>query len=670
MDRHLITWTAPEPLWNEATDRSFLDRAPMTAPAILRFATDDFMEQFMSTLASDPHRLGEYRVVRETWRGVVNTHTPLAPAKLFALPFQRLAVTRQRLNGSAPPKQGDKPNVDHRITSPDLKLYQPAHQRYYLVTSCLVCQSAGLPDRKVDPGKHEQSGFVMRRLLKPKLSTGTDVTKWPEHAWIEENGTGYWQVLSKEENEKLFNGEEVLPLFASNYTQDDRRQRRLFAGLIPVGKRETYLAASGGPENGSDGVTPRTARKVLVRKEVIEPWKGLIARALTTRESLYGGASGDNLAIKDPFAFGELLREERQKIQTVSWLILLDFAKYLRTYVPNVWARIEDPPQSIALSDPEDDLLKALQGTTFQSTGPPPKLKDELKAYNGALKFATDFPDALRRALAAESTLESTDTPFAFANTLPWPDFLFPLADPELPGEAVQPSSSILPDSTTEEDEELSQLADEQKDATELLDRLAALIVRALPAETTEPQPAVPLAARQPADALEGWFVIRCIYSRPACGKLHDDVVSVPTEPFQLAGFFDPDAPARPIRIGLPIDTTPAGLRKFDRNTAFVISDTLCGQLARMKGLTLGDLVRTVLPWPLHKDLDVPDKGPCKKGPDANFGMICSLSIPIITICALILLMIMVNLLEIVFRWLPYFIVCFPLPGLRAKPKP
>ena len=94
-----------------------------------------------------------------------------------------------------------------------------------------------------------------------------------------------------------------------------------------------------------------------------------------------------------------------------------------------------------------------------------------------------------------------------------------------------------------------------------------------------------------PPIALDGWFAIRCVHVRPNCGPLHEDVVSERTEPFQLASFFDPDAPARPIRIGLPIDTTPAGLRKFDRNTAFVISILLCGQIARLKGLTFGDLV-------------------------------------------------------------------------------
>jgi hypothetical protein len=134
-----------------------------------------------------------------------------------------------------------------------------------------------------------------------------------------------------------------------------------------------------------------------------------------------------------------------------------------------------------------------------------------------------------------------------------------------------------------------------------------------------------------------------------------------------MAGFFDPDAPARPIRIGLPVDTTTAGLRKFDKNTAFVISDTLCGQINRMKGMTFGDLVLSVLPWPFHKDLPNPDGGPCKTDTGLALGMICSISIPIITLCALFMLMIIVPILDLFFRWLPFFIICFPIPGLKAK---
>ena len=98
-----------------------------------------------------------------------------------------------------------------------------------------------------------------------------------------------------------------------------------------------------------------------------------------------------------------------------------------------------------------------------------------------------------------------------------------------------------------------------------------------------------------------------------------------------------------------------------------MVSDMLCGQVNRAKGLGFVDLVLSVLPFPLHKGLDSGGPTPCRTDTGASLGMICSLSIPIITICALILLIIMVSLLDIIFRWLPYFIFCFPLPKFNAK---
>jgi hypothetical protein len=78
------------------------------------------------------------------------------------------------------------------------------------------------------------------------------------------------------------------------------------------------------------------------------------------------------------------------------------------------------------------------------------------------------------------------------------------------------------------------------------------------------------------------------------------------------------------------------------------------------------DLVLQVLPWPLHKDIDTGDGGGCKNN-GIDIGMICSLSIPIITICALILLTIIITLLDFIFRWVPFFILCFPVPKLKGK---
>jgi hypothetical protein len=96
-----------------------------------------------------------------------------------------------------------------------------------------------------------------------------------------------------------------------------------------------------------------------------------------------------------------------------------------------------------------------------------------------------------------------------------------------------------------------------------------------------------------------------------------------------------------------------------------VLSDLLCGQVQRAKAMGFIDLVRAVLPWPLHKDLEA-GSGGCSDG-SLSLGMICSISIPIITICALILLIIIVSLLDMVFRWLPYFVICFPVPKFKGK---
>jgi hypothetical protein len=43
------------------------------------------------------------------------------------------------------------------------------------------------------------------------------------------------------------------------------------------------------------------------------------------------------------------------------------------------------------------------------------------------------------------------------------------------------------------------------------------------------------------------------------------------------------------------------------------------------------------------------------------------MSIPIITLCALLLLMIIVALLNMALQWMPFFMVEIPLPGFKAK---
>jgi hypothetical protein len=138
-------------------------------------------------------------------------------------------------------------------------------------------------------------------------------------------------------------------------------------------------------------------------------------------------------------------------------------------------------------------------------------------------------------------------------------------------------------------------------------------------------------------------YAIRCVYQRPACGPLHPDVVSVPTDPFQIASFFDLDAPARSIVIPMPVNTGIKDLRKLRKNVSVLLSNELRAQMNRVASL---------------KDaLD----GKFASGEQFDVGLMCSFSIPIITICALLVLMIFISLLNIVFWWMPFLRICFPI---------
>ena len=88
-------------------------------------------------------------------------------------------------------------------------------------------------------------------------------------------------------------------------------------------------------------------------------------------------------------------------------------------------------------------------------------------------------------------------------------------------------------------------------------------------------------------------------------------------------------------------------MRQFSKNVGFVMSDQLRAQLGRVRDAKAA----------LDGDLD-------KEG-SFDLGVICAFSLPIITIVALLLLMIMVSLLNLIFWWLPFFRICLPVPVRR-----
>ena len=688
---HEIQWTSPSPLWLEAAAFDGLDaQRQMRAPAILRFASDSFMEDFLKIVETDPDKLRSLVAIKETWRGPAEKPEaesllePAATESSFARRLNRVRLIAERAKNTGSIVAALR-NGDQRRSAP-LKLYQPAHQRYYLVSGCLVCGIAGLPDRAPDPGKQEKVSFVIRRLLPPVVPPlgqdlpDVDPASWDEFAMITSPGGSGWQKIDKVDGitqSILLPGEERLPLFPASLTEDDGRPRRLFAGLIPVGKREAFMGASvreanpAASQNGSANISANSdPRMLLLWTQATEPWKRLIELAAGARPKIYNNPAppfSDNKPTTQQI--NAAVKALREQIQVGSWYVLLDFAKWLQSHLPKVIKKIAG--ESVTLTAAETTVVNALNsaaytsslqsalraGTSYSPNAVPLKLADALIKVLGGAPINEQAADAL------ETKLEKVSAPYdrsaANAATV-WAPFIFPLADPGLPADSsfAGPFPPAPPG---------PQPTDPVEKVIARIDHLSDVIHAALPTAAPGPMPALPFGAEVPLDPREGWFVIRCAFERPNCGPLEPPIVSEMTRPFQMASFFDPDAPARPIRIALPVDTSPAGLRKFDKKAAFMISDMLCGQIDRVKGLSLGDLVLSVLPWPLHKDLSIPEKGPCKQSNGLEIGMICSLSIPIITICALLLLMIIVSLLDIIFRWIPFFLICFPLPGFKAK---
>lgn len=645
---HIVQWRTASALWRQRAEA----KADLKEPAILRFASDRFMEEFMAVAQQAPQRLGEWQAQYETWR-------QLAPTPSLRLP------------PSDPPKDSGR----------TLKLYQPAHQRYYLITASLVCRQPGLPDKALNLGQKEKVSFVVRRMLRPEGSTIP-----VEHVWVD----GGWQPADVPN--QLTAGEETFPMFPTTYREANDYQRRLFAGLVPVTERERYLTAPRRSQSVSVDAPPDLEDKIdrlvtLFNIDVLAPWRELLRQVgnpfplpddqepipttdvaqnegltnflgpltQTIWDSLKEDGATDNLR--------DTVILQRDQLQMPSWYALVDFADFLKTYLPRVWAAItpttaDDEP--LAPGSDQQALYEALATTRFRpgiESSASQRRFYELLVGRIPTTASTSLVDALQD-VSQETTrnfLETTTITYnavaaAQANSNSeddqnWPELPFLLC-----GRDMRPLVARL----------------------ELLIRDALREVLDADPDSIGALPQTPLArevsrSARPSDVADNQFLIRCVYQRPNCpASIHPTVVSDPTERFELAAYYDPDAPARPIRIPMPVDTTPAGLRKYAKNTMFVISDTLGCQIERARSITFGDLVRSVLPWPLHKDLDTGGAS-CNTSGSLDFGKLCTLSIPIITICALIVLMIFVLLLDIIFRWVPYLIFCLPIPGLKAK---
>ncbi len=738
-----VRWLGPLPIWATPSPVGLRlqDNSRAGQPAILRFDHDEFVQEYIDAVQNEPERLGEWIAQPETWRAPMRSPilTPSESVESSQVAFlydktRRLTAAKKpilptAINLQAVKTQFKKKSLASASAISDeqlpLKLYQAGQKRHYLVSASLISEEPGLPDCVPELLQQEKASFVVRRLLPPDDNQNAALNQWDEYAFVPGAKQNTWRRIGKHNSSAtrtVINNEEQLPMFPVSFDHKAcGDSRRLLSGAIPVSRREQWVGAELGTDaEAASGVSSSTGSAAanistslpsfLFQADVAGPWKLLLEQAEFKKNALNNSFTNfGSDATAQANDRKRLLRTSRDELQTGSWYVLLDFAKFLQNHLPDVWQVLKGDKQFSTLNDGEQDLVTAINNTVlssqlawetiagkpeseittnaetfllqllqfiaFWNQQSPGAISDALLASLLAIGWGSTIPsasapykfvhlkwtlaDALLVADAAEQGLEAVDTTFIRFNEngTPisvdnnWPGFLFPLADPvfDAPMPAVAAS-------------ELSGLSGLERKQT-AVDVLAEMIERLLPAAdpVDEMIDSVPLG-----DTREAWFVVRCVYQRPNCGPLFAPLVSAATQKFQMAPFFDPDAPARPVRIPMPVDISPAGLRKYQKNTGFVISDMLCGKIKGIRKMTFADLVLSVLPWPFHKDLPEPGSGTCKEGSN-SFGMICSLSIPIVTLCALILMMIMVALFDLFFRWIPYLFICLPIPGLKGK---
>lgn len=532
MNQTRVEWQTASPLWEEAL-KDQKDKTRFQQPVLLRFDTDSFMEDLEKTLNEDPSQLRNLVARYETWED-----------EAAGWLTEEEIVTENT----------------------SLKLYQPAHSRFYLVAASLVCHKPGLPDKFIHVDQEEKISFVLRRLVR---ENGNEA----ENGW--NNSTG-WQKVDPAES--VSDEEERLPMFTMNFKNQDR-QRCLLTGFIPAASRETFQAP------GKLSPLSISNEEWEDAEEAGDPFADM------------GMARFEGIVVEGMNELRETLENPVANItaseaQEVFLFCLLDFVDFIEKYLNNDLSAIASLDTGIFYE--KTDII---------------------------LTIEISWLEALKKVLGNNKKEEirlGTITDLGFISS-------------QLPTDDYSVKNLII--------DAINNLNNLEDFKQELKSALGQYPPGVSGVEGTELPPKVP--KNEPGVN----YVIRCVYERPLCKGIHAPVVSQPSREFQLASYFEPEAPTRPVRIIMPKNTSIAGLRKFKKNVSFLLSNKLRNQMERIKGVKLDGL----------------DKGNISDEGGFDLGMICSLSIPIITICALILLMIIVQLLNIIFWWLPFFKICFPL---------
>lgn len=280
-----IKWVKPEPLWASPDSE-------MTKPFVTEFTKDSFLPDFLAMMAGTTS---------------------------ISLNKPQDKISKQAANG----------------TSFDvMKLYQPLHQRYYLVTGSLVCRQFGLPDRTVVRKNGEKTSFVLRRFM----DSGNGVE---EHGWVNDESNKGWKPLADEQGRPVLirKDEQRLPMHPVKTCASTQQggtlsvagrasyeQRKVYYGYIPVDGREKYLDrqdVQDAIDHPSPGSTPiGDPRSDIFNAVVIEPWL-----------SLYGLHHDPGTHQVVPFTPVPSAAQQPQ----ISLYLIVDLGDFLKNNLPGVF---------------------------------------------------------------------------------------------------------------------------------------------------------------------------------------------------------------------------------------------------------------------------------------------------------------------------------------------
>ena len=525
-----------------------------------------------------------------TWNGAVPEEGPASILEIRSDQF--IPDFLQAMGSNDPAVYFDEHRIDDNGSpGSDLQLFQPLHGCYYLVTASLVCRQLGLPDKNVDRSTGESAFYVIRRL-----------TESGEEAWIPRESGGYWQPLGRESALTLALGEERLPMHPVKICPQpetpqsvftDNVERDLYYGYIPTGNRDKYKDTVG--RTTSSGTSASTLVNDFIDEaetasgEEYSFRQGVfLRRVYLPWKSLLSNLSvnGDgNVVLRAEFG---------TDAQTEQLYALLELGDFLKNNLPTLWSALEADDAS-SLPEKMSDLFEALTNEM------------ELKS-NDSDHFLGDL------LLAYEEHFNLVRGDGAFPET----DFDFRDFD----------------------------LGD--------LDSLYSDVQTALPAETEpiqlpdgEHSPLARLITDQvqPRPQSEPRYHIRTVYEYdPACPPV---VSPVPTRPFRLAKFFEPDAPARLVRLEAP-SIKPRDLRRYAQGVGIEMSP----ELHKLTSCLGGDEMQDV----------VDSAEDCEDG-GLSIQMICTFSIQIIFLVAFIVMFIFLIALNFIFGWLAYLRICLPIPS-------